>query len=102
MHSVQLPLVTKEARNMDQVLELSFLTPGQQTTDTNKKLSVIKIKHPATTLDRDAVYQAMLKLVDFEFLLNNKGEPMTLGRPYMATMVATNKKIIFDESQKMI
>ncbi|MDF8366411.1 hypothetical protein NBT14_08430 [Weissella paramesenteroides] len=87
---------------MDQVLELSFLTPGQQTTDTNKKLSVIKIKHPATTLDRDAVYQAMLKLVDFEFLLNNKGEPMTLGRPYMATMVATNKKIIFDKSQKMI
>ena len=87
---------------MNQVLELSFLTPGQQTTDTNKKLSVIKIKHTATTLDRDAVYQAMLKLADFEFLLNNKGEPMTLGHPYMATMVATNKKIIFDESQKMI
>lgn len=87
---------------MNQILELSFLAPGQQATDTNKKLSVIKIKHPAATLDRDSVYQAMLKLADFEFLLNNKGESMTLGRPYMATLVATTKKIIFDESQKMI
>ena len=40
---------------MNQALELSFLAPGQQATDTTKKLSVIKIKHPAMTLDRSFV-----------------------------------------------
>lgn len=87
---------------MNQVLELSFLAPGQQATDTPKKLSVIKIKHPAMILDRESVYQAMVKLASFHFLLNTKGEPMTLGEPYMATLVASNKKIIFDNSQKMM
>lgn len=85
---------------MDQVLELSFMTKQDGNVTTPGKVTVLKLKNPDATLTRDTVYQAMLKLTGLGFLMNAKGEPMTLGTPYMAQLAVTNKKTIFDLTQK--
>ncbi|MFL2018924.1 MAG: hypothetical protein ACTIMJ_03045 [Weissella hellenica] len=84
---------------MDQVLELSFMAKGN--TATAKKVTVMKLKNPDVTLTQDMVYQAMLKLADLLFLVNAKGESVTLGTPYMAQLASTNKKTLFEMTQKL-
>lgn len=84
---------------MDQVLELSFMAKGN--TATSKKVTVMKLKNPDVTLTQDMVYQAMLKLADLLFLVNAKGESVTLGTPYMAQLASTNKKTLFEMTQKL-
>lgn len=87
---------------MDQVLELSFMTKGDGNSSTPKKVTVMKLKNPDVTLTQEVVYQAMLKLADLLFLVNAKGESMTLGTPYMAQLATTNKKTLFEMTPKRV
>ncbi|QEA56838.1 hypothetical protein FGL75_02595 [Weissella hellenica] len=87
---------------MDQVLELSFMTKGDGNASTPKKVTVLKLKNPDVNLTQEVVYQAMLKLADLLFLVNAKGESMTLGTPYMAQLATTNKKTLFEMTPKRV
>jgi hypothetical protein len=44
----------------------------------------------------------MLKLADLLFLVNAKGESITLGTPYMAQLATTNKKTLFEMTPKRV